>query len=289
MSMLRTQPGSPSARGPAGPPLPRQGTTTRVSELERERANPLGSFLRARRERITPEQAGIGAHGVRRVPGLRREEVALLAGISADYYLRLERGRDRRPSGQVLGALAAVLRLDRDETAYLEALGSERISKPHESGPEEDVPASAIRLLHALPHPAFIEDRHLDVLAANEHATALNPRLRPGRNQLRDLLLDHEEQALHPDGDLAATCLIASLRHNTAGDLANSRFIALADELHRASSRFRQLWARNDVRAQRGATLRLMHPLAGPLRLVREQLTLNGTADVKLVVYYPET
>src|SRR6187402_1327025 len=87
--------------------------------------NALGEFLRARRELVTPQQAGIRTYGVRRVPGLRREEVAMLAGISADYYLRLERGRDRNPSGQVLESLARVLRLDDDHVAHLRTLVSE--------------------------------------------------------------------------------------------------------------------------------------------------------------------
>ena len=102
--------------------------------------NPLGEYLRARRELVTPEQAGVPVYSVRRVPGLRREEVAMLAGISADYYLRLEQGRDRNPSVQVLQALARVLQLDDDATAYLLSLGRPAPASPA-AGPEGDRPA----------------------------------------------------------------------------------------------------------------------------------------------------
>src|ERR1700755_1693354 len=119
--------------------------------------NALGEFLRARRELVTPQQAGIPAGGVRRVPGLRREEVAMLAGISADYYLRLERGRDRHPSLQVLESLARVLPLDDDPFAYL--LTPVRVI-PRRRTPrrrKETPPPGALKLLDSLPHPAFIE------------------------------------------------------------------------------------------------------------------------------------
>lgn len=284
METSRDQPGPPGARGLPDPPL--IAAPARVVELERERANPLGSYLRARRGQVSPEQAGIAPRGARRVPGLRREELAMLAGISADYYLRLERGRDRHPSRQVVDALARALRLDHDHVAHLEALASEQSRRAgKQPPPETPVPASALELLHSLRHPAFIEDRYLDVLAANEPATALNPRLTRGRNQLRDLLLDEEEQALHPDWELAAACLVAGLRHTMGSDLTDRRFAQLADELHRSSPRFREIWARHDVRAQRGATLNLTHPREGSLRLNREQLGINGTAALKLVIY----
>lgn len=286
MHTLETQPVPSSGGGPSDLPLASPGRGR--SALERERANPLGSYLRARRERVTPEQVGLARHGVRRVPGLRREELALLAGISADYYLRLERGRDRNPSPQVLEALARALRLDQDHRAHLEALVAQSSRVGQTAPSAAAAPAGAIRLLDSLPHPAFIEDRYLDILAANPAATALDPRLAPGRNQLRDLLLDSAEQAMHPDPELAAACLIAGLRHTMGSDVADPAFARLTDELHRESAQFRRIWARHDVRSQRGATLRLNHPQRGLLRLSREQLGINGTAGLKLVVYYPE-
>ncbi len=145
-----------------------------------ESTNVLGAFLRARRELVTPAQAGIPDAGVRRTPGLRREEVAMLAGISADYYLRLERGRDRRPSVQVLEAIARVLQLDDDHFAHLLTLVAEvprhRGRRPRKEAP----PAGALELLHSLTQPAFIEDRYFDILAADRLATALSPALAVG-------------------------------------------------------------------------------------------------------------
>jgi transcriptional regulator with XRE-family HTH domain len=147
-----------------------------------DRLNGLGSFLRARREELQPRDVGLPAGGQRRTPGLRREEVAVLAGISTDYYLRLEQGRERSPSVQVLDALAGVLRLDPDQSAYLHAL----TRQPRSRTPRAEIdPVSpgTLRFLHALPMPALVEDRYLTVLAANPMATALSPALRPGVNR----------------------------------------------------------------------------------------------------------
>jgi len=283
MHVYESEPGPTSDGGLSGPPV--SDSSAGALDLVKERSNPLGSYLRARRERITPEQAGIASNGRRRVPGLRREELAMLAGISADYYLRLERGRDRHPSRQVLDSLARALRLDGDQTTHLHVLAVERTAGTRDSTTPVSIPASASELLRVLPHPAFIEDRYFTILESNEHAVALNPRLTPGRNQLRDLLLDDAEQAMHPDGDLAAACLIASLRHTIGSDVTDVRFTRLTDELHHKSERFRAIWARHDVRSQRGATLTLIHPLAGELRLNREQLGINATPHMKLVIY----
>src|SRR5438309_12003955 len=124
-------------------------------------ANSLGEYLRARRELITPDSVGIPRVGLRRVAGLRREEVAMLAGISADYYLRLEQGRDRNPSVQVLEAIARVLRLDDTATAHLLRLGADgprrHRARPHRR--KETVPPSITKLLARLPLPAMVEGR----------------------------------------------------------------------------------------------------------------------------------
>jgi transcriptional regulator with XRE-family HTH domain len=152
-----------------------------------EGPNALGEYLRARRELVTPEQAGVPVLSTRRVPGLRREEVAMLAGISADYYLRLEQGRDRNPSAQVLESLARVLQLDDDATAYLLGLGAEKPRRLRRRARRETVPPGVVKLVAALPLPAFVEGRYFDVLAANALATALSPRLVPGGNRLRDV------------------------------------------------------------------------------------------------------
>ncbi|WP_328681827.1 helix-turn-helix transcriptional regulator [Streptomyces sp. NBC_00343] len=255
-----------------------------VSAKDEESENRLGSYLRARRELVTPAQAGIPAGGNRRVPGLRREEVALLAGISADYYLRLERGRDKNPSAQVLDSLARVLHLDDVERTYLLGLGAARPRAPRRKRPEH-VPARVHQLLAHLQIPAFVEGRAFDVLAANPMAVAFSPRLRPGENRLRSLLLDPEEQAFHQDWPQAAAGFVAALRTTIGDDTDNPRFVELVGELALASARFRTLWARHDVRNLDGGTTTVHHPVVGDLRLHRDKLPID---DVILVVYYPD-
>ncbi|WP_404800120.1 helix-turn-helix transcriptional regulator [Amycolatopsis eburnea] len=244
----------------------------------------LGSYLRARRELVTPAQAGLPPGGRRRVPGLRREEVALLAGISPDYYLRLERGRDRNPSPQVLDSLARVLQLDDVERAYLLGLASARPRAPRRKRPEH-VPARVHQLLAHLQIPAFVEGRAFDVLAANPMALALSPRLRPGENRLRSLLLDPEEQAFQQDWPKATADFVAALRTTIGDDTDNPRFVELVGELALSSQRFRTLWARHDVRTLDGGTATVRHPVVGELRLHRDKLPVD---DVILVVYYPD-
>ena len=253
-----------------------------------ETANPLGSFLRARRELVTPQQAGLPGVGVRRVPGLRREEVAMLAGISADYYLRLERGRDRHPSVQVLESIARVLQLDDDHFAHLMTLVAEvprrRPRRPRRQSP----PTGVLKLLDGLAQPAFVEDRYFDVLAVNRTATALAPGLVVGGNSLRDLFLDPATQALYPEWENVTECFVANLRQVVGTDVDDLRFIELTGELSLASPRFRQLWARHEVRGQRGTPLRFDHPQVGELTLNRERLSINGAEDLMLVVFHAD-
>jgi transcriptional regulator with XRE-family HTH domain len=246
--------------------------------------NRLGAYLRARRGLVSPERAGIAAGGNRRVPGLRREEVALLAGISADYYLRLERGRDKNPSPQVLGSLARVLCLDDVEREYLLGLAAARPRSPRRRRPER-VPARVHQLLAHLSVPAFVEGRAFDVLASNPMALAFSPRLRPGENRLRSLLLDPEERAFHQDWPNAVAAFVAMLRTTVGDDRDDPRFVELVGELALSSERFRTLWARHDIRVLDGGTTTVNHPVVGELRLHRDKLPVD---DVILVVYYPD-
>ncbi|MFF7883473.1 helix-turn-helix domain-containing protein [Streptomyces sp. NPDC007896] len=250
--------------------------------------NLLGDYVRARRELVTPEQVGIPVSGVRRVPGLRREEVAMLAGISADYYLRLEQGRDRNPSVQVLESLARVLRLDDAATAYLLRLGADKPRRHRRRRRKETVPPGIAKLVATLPLPALVEGRYFDVLAANALATALSPRLVAGANRLRTLFLDPAEQALHPDWENAAVGMVAGFRESVGTDTDDPRFIELVGELCLASPRFSRLWARHDVEACEGAPKHIDHPQVGGLRLNRERLGIDGTAGQTLVVYHPD-
>jgi transcriptional regulator with XRE-family HTH domain len=251
--------------------------------------SPLGEYLRARRELVTPEQVGVPVVGVRRVLGLRREEVAMLAGISADYYLRLEQGRDRNPSVQVLESLARVLQLDDDAAAYLLSLAADKPRRRRRRARKEAVPHGVAKLVATIPLPAFVEGRYFDVLAANALATALSPRLTTGANRLRDVFLDPAEQALFsPAWDLAAAGLVAGFRQSVGTDTDDPRFVELVGELSLASPHFRRLWARHDVRGREGAPVRFDHPQVGTLHLNREKLAVNGTDGMMLVVYHPD-
>ncbi len=249
-----------------------------------EEISRLGPYLRARRDLVTPEQAGIPAGPNRRVAGLRREEVAMLAGISVDYYLRLERGRDNNPSAQVLAALARVLQLDEVEHHYLLDLAKPvRRARPRKR--PERVPTRLHHLLAAVDVPAFIEGRTFDVLASNPLALALSPRLRPGENRLRSLLLDPEERSFHADWDAATAEFVGSFRKSIGGDTDDERIVELVGELSLASARFRALWARHDVRQLRGGTTIVNHPVVGELHLHRDKLPVG---DLTLVLYYPD-
>lgn len=248
-------------------------------------ANALGEYLQARRALVAPERVGLPLGTRRRVPGLRREEVALLAGISADYYVRLERGRDDNPSAQVLEALARVLQLDDVETAWLHDLAAPKPRVRRRARPAEQVPARLHHLLAALDVPAFVEGRYFDVLASNRAAVSLSPRLAPGHNRLRSLLLDPEERLFHRDWEAAVESFVGVARQTLGQDASDPRAVELVGELSLASARFRTLWARHDVRPLRGGTATIDHPRVGPLDLHREKLPVDGLV---LVIYYPD-
>jgi transcriptional regulator with XRE-family HTH domain len=247
----------------------------------------LGEYLRARRELVDPTDVGLPVAGVRRTPGLRREEVATLAGISADYYLRLEQGRDRNPSSQVLEALARVFGLDAAATQYLLSLSTARPAT--RTRPRREVVPTGIRqLLDALELPAFVESRMFDVLAANRLATALSPSIRPGVNRLRSMFLDEDERDLHPDWEQAIGGMVASFRASIGTDVDDPRIAQLVGELSLASEPFRRLWARHDVRTLAGAPARMHHPQVGTLELRREKLPIGGSDGQLLVIYHAE-
>jgi transcriptional regulator with XRE-family HTH domain len=249
------------------------------------RPNLLGEYLRARRELVSPDAVGIPDSGRRRVPGLRREEVAMLAGVSAPYYLRLEQGRDRHPSPQVLEAIARVLGLE--DEAYLASLADDPPKRVRRAR-RQSVPPSTARFVTTLDLPAFVEGRYLDVLAANPMAAALSPRLVVGRNRLRDVFLDEAEGAMYPDWDKTTAALVASFRRTVGTDIDDPRFVELVGELSLASARFRRLWARHDVGRRPSAPITFEHPQVGAITLDREKLHLDGSEDVRVVVYHPE-
>jgi transcriptional regulator with XRE-family HTH domain len=248
--------------------------------------NTLGEYLRARRELVDPADVGLRVAGVRRTPGLRREEVATLAGISADYYLRLEQGRDRNPSAQVLVALARVFGLDATATEYLLGLAAPRPAKGRAR--QEAVRPGIRQLLGALNLPAFVESRMFEVLAANRLATALSPGMRAGENRLRSMFLDPAERDRHPDWPRAIGGMVASFRASIGTDTDDPRVAQLVGELSLASEQFRKLWARHDVKALAGAAVQMRHPEAGELFLRREKLPIGDSDGQLLVIYHAE-
>jgi len=262
------------------------GYRGRVSAAENR--NALGEFLRARRELVRPEEVGLPASGLRRVPGLRREEVAMLAGISADYYLRLERGRDRNPSIQVVEALAEVLKLDTDSTAHFIDLARPKPRRRRPLPRAERVPEGIVMLLNTLTVPAFVQNRCTDILAANPVAVALSPHMAPGVNRLKALFTDPLARELHTDWEQGTAGVVAQLRVAVGGDTDDPRLAQLIGELSLKSERFRQLWARHDVRRGESATTRLMHPQVGELHLHREKLAVAGSDGLLLVIHHAE-
>jgi transcriptional regulator with XRE-family HTH domain len=251
--------------------------------------NPIGEYLRARRELVRPEDIGLPDLGRRRVPGLRREEVAMLAGVSADYYVRLEQGRDQHPSEQVIEALGRALQLDDDGVAHLRRLAAPAARRRRPSRRVERVPAGILELLDSLHEvPSYVYGRYMDVLAANPLATALVPYYRVGVNLVRASFLDPQIDETHGDRDRATETAVASLRALTGPDVDDPQLEELVGELSVRSERFRKLWARHDVKPKRSGRSRIEHPQVGTLDLGYEKLPIADADRLTLVLYHAE-
>jgi transcriptional regulator with XRE-family HTH domain len=252
-------------------------------------SSALGDYLRARRELVRPGEAGLPEGGRRRVPGLRREEVALLAGISAEYYLRLEQGRDRHPSDPVLDGIARALRLDTDATAYLHTLARppRRRPTPPPSPSSPPVGEGVQNLIdNWTTTPAYVQGRGLTVLAANAMATALSPYFAPGVDTVRAAFLAPEMREFYRDWDAMTAKVVPYLRSVLGSDGPRAAGVAgVLAELRESSERFSTLWERHDVRHQTSGLTRLLHPRVGPLDLHYEKLTLPGRDQV-LITYH---
>ncbi|MDT7839515.1 helix-turn-helix transcriptional regulator [Streptomyces justiciae] len=251
----------------------------------------LGDFLRSRRARIRPEEVGLPSYGRRRVPGLRREEVAQLAGVSVDYYIRLEQGRGPSVSDAVLDAIARVLRLDDTEHAYLRAVAR----PPKKRTPRRHAPRvrpGVQLLLDSMERtPAFVLGPGMEVLAWNALGDALLGfgRMAPARrNIVRQLFLEPGGRDLYPDFPAVAAQTVAHLRLSAGAHPDDPALRDLVGELSLKSEDFRRLWADHQVRACMYGVKRVRHPIAGLLTLPYESLTLPETPDQTLVVYTPE-
>jgi PAS domain-containing protein len=249
-----------------------------------DRRDAVRQFLTSRRARLSPEAAGLAVSGTdRRVPGLRREEVAVLAGVSVDYYVRLERGYLGGASDDVLDALADALRLNDAERVYLHDMAHGRA---HEDGLGiEAVRPSLQHLLDAIAAPAFVRNRRLDYLAANRLGRALLCEMFDATsgppNQARFVFLDPRAKRFYPLWETVASDFAAMLRLESGRNPADRQLTKLIEELLEESPEFRCRWETGDVRlSQAGTGKRFCHPIVGELQLTVESMQVNSTSDL---------
>jgi transcriptional regulator with XRE-family HTH domain len=252
-------------------------------------ASNLGDYLRARRAMVSPADAGLSPTGRRKVPGLRREEVAELVGLSTDYYIRLEQGRADRPSDEVLDALSRALRLGSAERAHLYDLARVR-RRSTATGRREALRPELRLLVEAIPTtPAVIMNDRNDVLAWNHLAAALMadfPNLPPReRNMARRIFLDPHARQIHLDWDEAAKKTVGMLRMAAGRRPHDPQLIALIGELSLGSATFRTLWAGHHVHEKTHGPKRFRHPTVGDITLHYETFQAPGAAHHLLVIY----
>jgi transcriptional regulator with XRE-family HTH domain len=249
----------------------------------------LGGFLRARRARLRPEDVGIPTSGRRRVPGLRREEVATLAGVSTDYYMRLEQGRERHPSQQILEAVARALQLDDEAVAHLYRVASPTTRRTRRAPRVERVAPHLRRLLDKWSDtPVFVLGTALDILARNRLAGALYAGFTHSDNLLRMTFLDPAAHTFYRDWDRAAESCVAALRRAVGVDPDDPRLIEIVGELSTKSVEFRALWARHDVRGKTREAKLFHHTEVGDLELHYEAFTVNSAPAQQVIVYQAE-
>lgn len=253
------------------------------------RRTDLAAFLRARRARLRPSDVGLSESLRRRTPGLRRQEVAQLAGMSVDYYVRLEQARGPRPSRQVLSALARALMLTRDERAYLFRVAGE--TPPPVGGPRRDVAPGLRYLIDGMPDtPAYVLDATYDILAWNRLATHfigdLSDVPEPERNMIRWIFRQPDGDPHWQEDDTIrfARGSVADLRAAYARYPGDRRIDSLVTELLGTSPRFARMWAEHEVEERRHIVKRFDHPIAGPLEFECHVLHVPDT-DQRLVVY----
>jgi transcriptional regulator with XRE-family HTH domain len=263
-------------------------------QQERSSGTELGRFLRARRAEITPEEAGIKAGpGLRRTPGLRREELATLAGVSIDYYARLERGRENHPSPAVLDALARALRLGETEHRHLHDLGLRASRRPsaNQSAPSRTVdPGTGLLLEQLRPFPARVLSRTLDLLASNPGGLRTLAGIERWpvrqRNIARYVFLHPVARELFPHWEAVTRGCVARLRALAGTDPDAPDLAELVDELLLKSTEFTQLWESYDVNAFAQGSKTLQHPEVGRLTLRYQSMLIEGTPGYRLVTYY---
>jgi transcriptional regulator with XRE-family HTH domain len=235
---------------------------------------------------LTPAEAGISTTGRRRTPGLRREELAVLAGISATWYTYLEQGRDVRPSIQVLGSLSKALNLDRAERAHLFRIGGYgQGTAGHDS--ETTSPSTARVLTLLEPAPAYITGRSYDMLAWNDAAATLFPGLAtdPHPNLARWVFTNPMAREILVDWSTVAYDVLARLRSALGCDPHDPRLAQLIQELQDASPEAAAWWSRNDVQANHSGIKQVRHPVKGIITLEHSSFQVSDQPEQTLVVY----
>ena len=255
----------------------------------------LADFLRRARSQCDPSRAGLPADGrVRRVPGLRREEIAFLAGVSTDYYARLEQGRRITPSPSVVDAIGRALGLDSAGRAHLgHLIGPGPTASPVRSRPVQRVRPGVHQLIEALDGvPVLVLGRRADVLAQNRLAKALFTDFEQfpaaQRNYARWMLLDQEARTLFIDWEEQARSAVENLRLEAGNDPSDRATAELISDLRGRSPEFNQWWQEHRVYQRTYGSKRLRHPLIGDLSVDYETLTLPGDADTTLFLYSAE-
>jgi transcriptional regulator with XRE-family HTH domain len=253
----------------------------------------LGDFLRARRGSLQPADVGLPARsGSRRTPGLRREELAAIAGLSIDYYIRLEQGKETNPSVAILTGLARALQLGDDETAYLHALAG-HVVQPASAPPQRArVRPGIVRLLETLrPCPAYVLSRTSDVLASNPEGMALFAGMLDWpperRNTARYIFLHPNARTVVGDWERSAVMAASHLRMLVATDPAAPDLAALVEELSAYSAEFAELWKRHHVGRRRSDLKTFHHPWVGDITLMSESLQL-GDDGQRMTIYQAE-
>lgn len=245
----------------------------------------LGDFLRARRARLSPAEVGLVSHGPRRVPGLRREEVAVLASISADYYVRLEQGRERNPSAVIVDALATALRLDHDGRQHLYQLSGFSPSVKVSDAPEAADP-DLIRLMESWSDcPALVLGRAYDVLASNRIGEEL---FGAPSNLMLKVFLDPAARAFYRDWDAVARSSVAGFRLLSSTFPDDPRIHDVRQQLLDRSGEFRAMWKEHHARGKTSEHKELVHPTVGHLRLHTQAFDVRSAPGQQLIVYQAE-
>ncbi|MEH6372987.1 helix-turn-helix transcriptional regulator [Streptomyces sp. KLMMK] len=251
-------------------------------------SNALGDFLRAHRARLRPGDVGLPSYGRRRVAGLRREEVAVLAGMNTDYYARLEQGREQSPSPQILDAISGALHMDREARDHLYRLAGTR-PDGHRTQPRETVSPVLSQLLSGYTNtPAVVLNPALDLLAANDLAEALFSPFGRADNLARMTFLDPAGRSFYAQWHQAAEAVVSSLRQATGLEPHYPRLQDLVRALTETSEEFAGLWHSHTVYGKTHGAKEVVHPEVGRLSLAYHSFDVRGAPGQQVVIYHAE-